>query len=144
MSTLAAEVALLGGRHVLRRKVSSRADLIALLREGLPYASLEATMKVLGISRDQIATYLALPGRTLARRRKERRLRPDESDRLFRLARIAAATLAVLGDAEKARRWLRKPNRALGGDAPLACMDTDVGTRQVEEILGRIEHGVVS
>jgi len=50
----------------------------------------------------------------------------------------------VLGTAEKAARWLKKPNRALGGAVPLAQLDTDIGARQVEEILGRIEHGLYS
>lgn len=145
LPSTAIEIAqLLGGSKVLRRNVSSRSDLIALLREGLPYASVEAAMEVLGLSREQIAGYLAVPGRTLARRKRERRLRADESDRLYRLVRITATALAVFGDEEKARRWLLKPNRALGGEVPLALMDTDAGARQVEEILGRIEHGVVS
>lgn len=134
----------LGGSKILRTNVSSRTDLIRLLREGLPYASLEATMEVLGLSREQIAAYLALPGRTLARRKRERRLHADESDRLFRLARVAATALAVFDDAEKARRWLGKRNRALGGEVPLTLLDTDAGTGMVEEVLGRIEHGVVS
>jgi putative toxin-antitoxin system antitoxin component (TIGR02293 family) len=48
-----------------------------------------------------------------------------------------------LGSEEKAARWLRRPNRALGNQAPLDLMDSDIGTRQVEEVLGRIEHGIV-
>jgi len=54
--------------------------------------------------------------RTLIRRKKESRLQASESDRLFRLARVAALALEVLEDADKARRWIHKPNRALGGE----------------------------
>jgi putative toxin-antitoxin system antitoxin component (TIGR02293 family) len=145
MASDAAEIAqLLGGRGALRREVSSKGDLIALLREGLPYAAVEAAMDALGVTQEQLAGYLAVPGRTLARRKREGRLKADESDRLCRLARVAASALSVFGDAERARRWLGKPNRALGGEAPLALMDTDAGARHVEEVLGRIEHGVVS
>jgi putative toxin-antitoxin system antitoxin component (TIGR02293 family) len=50
----------------------------------------------------------------------------------------------ALGDAEKAGRWLRKPNRALGGTRPLDLLASDVGARMVERALTRIEHGVVS
>jgi putative toxin-antitoxin system antitoxin component (TIGR02293 family) len=50
----------------------------------------------------------------------------------------------VLGSTDKAARWLHTENRALGGQTPLALLDTDLGTRQVEEVLGRIEHGVFS
>jgi putative toxin-antitoxin system antitoxin component (TIGR02293 family) len=49
-----------------------------------------------------------------------------------------------LGDRERARRWLKVPNRALGGLAPVAALDTELGARQVENILGRIAYGGIS
>ena len=82
--------------------------------------------------------------RTLARRKKERRLRADESDRLLRLARVAAVAEDVLGTREHAGRWLQKPNRALGDVTPLDLLDTDLGAEEIVSILGRIEHGVYS
>lgn len=134
----------LGGPSVLREDASGLTELGERVRRGLPYAALEAVMARLGLSREQVAGALHLPERTLARRKKERRLHPDESDRLFRLARIAAQAADVLGSTEKAARWLQRPNRALGGRVPLGLLDTDAGTRELEEVLGRIEHGVVS
>ena len=65
-----------------------------------------------------------------------------ESDRAYRLVGIAARAEDVLGSAEKAREWLTRPNRALGQVSPLSLLDTDEGARQVEAVLGRIEHGV--
>jgi putative toxin-antitoxin system antitoxin component (TIGR02293 family) len=61
-----------------------------------------------------------------------------------RLGRITTLAVEVLGDAERATRWLQRPNRALGGAIPLALLDTDLGAQQVEHLLGRIEHGVFS
>lgn len=58
--------------------------------------------------------------------------------------RIALQAAEVLGGREQAERWLHTPNRALSGQMPLELLDTDLGSRQVEEILGRIEHGVFS
>jgi putative toxin-antitoxin system antitoxin component (TIGR02293 family) len=49
-----------------------------------------------------------------------------------------------LGDDETARRWLRRPNRALGGRTPLESLDTELGARLVENVLGRIAYGGVS
>lgn len=144
MTAAAAIYETLGGPSVLREEASGLTELGERVRRGLPYAALEAVMARLGLSRDQLAQALHLPERTLARRKKERRLHPDESDRLFRLARIAAQAADVLGSTEKAARWLQRPNRALGGRVPLALLDTDAGTREVEEVLGRIEHGIVS
>ena len=101
-------------------------------------------MDLLGLSADSISASLSLPKRTLARRKKQARLSADESDRLLRLARVAASAVDVFGDAHNASAWLRKPNRALGNASPLSRMDTDVGVRQVERVLGRIEHGIFS
>lgn len=134
----------LGGRKALRRQIASLADLRDTVRAGLPYASLEALMGKFGLARTEAAAAINLPQRTIARRKKERRLRADESDRLFRLARIAAQAAAVLGSEEKAARWLHRPNRALGNRTPLELIDSDIGARQVEALLGRIEHGLLS
>ena len=137
-------VAVLGGAGTLEGPASDLEDLRDRIRSGLPYSSLEAVMSKFGLAREEMSSALDLPLRTFSRRRRERRLRPDESDRLFRLARIAARGVEVLGSEEKVSRWLHRSNRALGGHTPLGLLDTDLGARQVEEILGRIEHGVYS
>ncbi len=135
---------MLGGEKTLRRKVTSSLTLVEALREGLPYSSLRAVMRALGLSRQEASRILSLPLRTMDRRKRQRRLEATESDRLYRLANIAARAIEVLGTAEQAARWLRHPNRALGGVVPLELLDTGPGSRQVEQILGRIEHGVYS
>ena len=61
-----------------------------------------------------------------------------------RSARITALACEVLGDPEKAARWLRHPNRALAGRVPLSLLDTDLGACEVEAVLGRIEYGIFS
>ena len=38
--------------------------------------------------------------------------------------------------------WLKSPNAALRGHAPLSLVDTDIGAEAVLDALGRIEHGV--
>lgn len=134
----------LGGRRILGRKVGSLEGLRHRLKEGLPYGSLEAVARRFEIGPEELSAALRLPSRTIARRKRADRLLADESDRLFRLARIAAEAARVLGSEEKAARWLHEPNRALGGDTPLSLLDTEIGARRVEEILGRIEYGVFS
>lgn len=134
----------LGGRRILGRKISSLEDLRQALKEGLPYGSLEAVAKKFAIARGELSAALHLPPRTIARRKKAATLLADESDRLFRLARIAAETARILGSEEKAARWLHETNRALGNETPLSLLDTEIGARRVEDLLGRIEHGVFS
>jgi putative toxin-antitoxin system antitoxin component (TIGR02293 family) len=60
------------------------------------------------------------------------------------MARVFANAVEMIGDEGKAIEWLETPNRALGGERPLDQLDTDMGARMVEEILGRIAFGVYS
>ena len=59
-------------------------------------------------------------------------------------ARVYATAVEMIGNAEKAAKWLGTPNRALGGEIPIDQLDTDLGTKEVENILGRIAYGVYS
>jgi putative toxin-antitoxin system antitoxin component (TIGR02293 family) len=144
MVTAAHVARTLGGERVLRRRTPSFEQLREELRRGLPYMALETVASGFRITPEDIRVVLHLPARTLARRRKERRLRADESDRLFRMSRVAALAEQVLGSRESAAAWLHRPNRALGNAAPLRQLDTDLGARQVEDVLLRIAHGVHS
>ena len=134
----------LGGKKVFKRRIVNVDQLRETVKAGLPYASLEALIGKFGLAREEAAAALHLPQRTIARRKKEQKLQADESDRLLRLARVSAQAVATLGSEEKAVQWLRRPNRALGKRVPLDLIDSDIGTRQVEEVLGRIEHGNIS
>jgi putative toxin-antitoxin system antitoxin component (TIGR02293 family) len=134
----------LGGRKALGRKISSLEEMRRALREGLPYRSLEAVAAKFAIAGAELSAALHLPPRTIARRKKTEVLPADESDRLFRLARIAAEAARVLGSEDKAARWLHARNRALGNQTPLSLLDTEIGAQQVEAVLGRVEHGVFS
>ena len=131
---------------MLHRSIRREEQVIALVREGIPVHALERVSETLDCSEQRVADLVGVSSRTLARRKREKAgvLEPEASDRLFRLAGVLARAESVLGDLSKASRWLRAVNRALGGEAPLDLLDTDVGTREVEAVLGRIEHGVFS
>ena len=138
-------VDVLGGTRVFRRRTTpTSVQLRDRIKEGLPYSSLESVRERLQLSVPEAASVLQMPARTLARRRSARKLAADESDRLYRLARIAGHAVDVFGSEEKASAWLRRDNRALNHEPPLRLLDTDVGARQVEDLLGRIEHGAPS
>lgn len=143
-STGTARVAdLLGGRKVLGA-ISDGEDFVAAVRSGLPYASLEALTRTLGREVGDVSAVVGISARTLARRKHERLLSPAESDRLYRIAYITHVASATLGGLEPSRLWLSRPNRALGGLTPLSLLDTDIGCRQVEDVLARLSHGLFS
>jgi putative toxin-antitoxin system antitoxin component (TIGR02293 family) len=137
-------LSLLGGRQASRSGTQGLEDLRRCLRKGLPYESVVTLGEAYEIDFKGLAAVLAIPERTLARRKQDKRLRPDESDRVFRVARIGALAEETFGDREKAVRWLHRPNRALGNAIPLHHLDTELGAREVEDVLGRIAHGVYS
>jgi putative toxin-antitoxin system antitoxin component (TIGR02293 family) len=135
----------LGGASVFKgRTVPTSTELRERIKRGLPYRALESVRERLRLSVPEAASVLHMPPRTLARRRQTRKLDGDESDRLYRIARVAAQAFAVFSTEDNAATWLRRPNRALNGESPIHLLDTDVGARQVEDVLGRIAHGIVS
>ena len=134
----------LGGERALGRRFLREGDLREAIREGFPPAVVENVMQASGLTLKEVAGALDLSPRSLQRHRRSGRLARYESDRIYRLARIVAIASESLGDAERARQWLKRPNRALGGIAPVAAIDTELGARAVENILGRIAYGGIS
>jgi putative toxin-antitoxin system antitoxin component (TIGR02293 family) len=134
----------LGGKRTLGRTLSSDRDLRDAIREGFRPCVVEELMQASGLTLKELAGALDLSPRSLQRRRRTGRLARHESDRLYRLARIVAIANEYLGDHERATRWLKHPNRALGGVPPCAAIDTEPGARQVENVLGRIAYGGIS
>lgn len=69
---------------------------------------------------------------------------PRHESEASRIARLTAEAQGVLGDRSLAYDRMHTPNRGLGGDTPAARAKTAAGAREVEDLLGRIAHGVVS
>ena len=85
-----------------------------------------------------------IPRKTLSHRRKIGTLTAEQSDRLARVMRVIAAAEETFGAEAKAARWLRRPTDALGGEAPIGLLDTSEGSREVERLLSRIDHGLAA
>jgi putative toxin-antitoxin system antitoxin component (TIGR02293 family) len=104
-----------------------------------------AALKCLANYSDDEIHALVVPKRTLARRVADGEpLTIEETDKAVRLARVDRLAEKVFGDAAKAHRWLRKPKKALGGEAPLAYLATEAGARVIEDMLHRIDHGILA
>jgi putative toxin-antitoxin system antitoxin component (TIGR02293 family) len=145
MPKTAAIAQVLGGRKVLGKVVKKPDDLAALVRKGLPASSVTVLAERLDVANTALSQKLGIPQRTLTRRLSQRsRLTSAESDRTVRLARLVANAVEMIGDEHKAVEWLQTPNRALGGERPLDQLDTDIGVREIEDLLGRIAYGVYS
>ena len=143
------------GAKTAGRKVSDEGALIGLnlisteknvliqnIKKGLPISAFEKIQMELEVSADTLAAAVNIAGRTLARRKKEGRFLPDESERVLRIASLFDRALQVLHDQNRVKLWFKSPQKALGGKTPLEYADTEPGAREVEDLLGRLEHGV--
>lgn len=115
----------------------------ASVRHQSPFriSAIDNLAKRLDVSPDHLMIVLGITGRTGQRRRQQGVLSAEESDRLYRLARIIERAFEVLGSEEAARHWLRRPQAILTGAAPLALLGSEAGAQAVEQQLGRIDYG---
>lgn len=117
--------------------------LIEEIQTGLPFKALVSFSFESGISISEIASVIEVSERTLARRKALGRFSPAESERLLRLSNVFEKALGFFeGDVKGAVAWLRSPNRALGHKTPFTYARTEIGARQVEDLIGRLAHGV--
>ncbi|MCG5497632.1 DUF2384 domain-containing protein [Ectothiorhodospira haloalkaliphila] len=118
--------------------------LLAVVRYGLPASVIRLLEAAYGVTQAEISVALRIPRTTLNRRlRQNERLTADESERVIRLARIKDLASGMMhGDDEAATVWLRMPREVLGGEAPMVRATTEIGARDVEDLIGRIQNGV--
>ena len=123
----------LGGAAVLEREIRSELDLVEAIQEGLSYRSRGHLIAADERGPSEAYDNGGSPRPMMRKRKSEARLSPAESDRLARAVRLIARAEESLSGRERAHRWLRAPNRALEGRRPLDLLDSDAGTRMVEE-----------
>ncbi len=121
-----------------------RQELIEAMTRGLPAALARELASGMEVTLEDMAGLLRLNPRTLQRRLGEGVLDLSESERLWELARLFHRAKDVLESEAGAVHWFKNPIQALGWATPLSYARTVVGLRELENILGRIEHGVYS
>jgi len=120
-------------------------DLLRAVKKGLPYRAFERLRRNTSLSFERLTNLIDIPRRTMTRRKNEGRFLPDESDRLLRASRLFGKALELFeGDRNAATDWLTTAQPALGGAVPLDLAKNEVGSREVERLVGRIEHGIFS
>jgi len=125
-------------------KAKHPTELIRKIQKGLRFSELETLQNSIGMPFEQLAAKLCISRSTLQRRKAAGRLSPDESDKVLRFARLLEHATDVFGDVDKGRAWLKHPQYGLGGAVPLDYAETEIGAREVDNLLGRIDYGVYS
>ena len=118
-------------------------QLVKSVEGGLPYSAVTSFLGRTKLSAQELSELVAVPARTLQRRRVQGRLAADESDRLLRVSRVFGKAAELFeGDVDASIQWLRTPAKALRGERPIAFARTDAGAREVEALIDRLERGV--
>lgn len=125
-------------------KPQNTTAVIAQIQKGLPVKTFTRLKNNLDATDKELADILSVPVSTLARRKRGKRFPFEESERIFRIARLYDKAVAVFKSDKMARKWLKEPAWALGDTAPLQYAKTELGAQEVEDLLGRIEDGVFS
>ncbi|MEX2534979.1 MAG: antitoxin Xre-like helix-turn-helix domain-containing protein [Trueperaceae bacterium] len=109
------------------------------IERGLPFNGFEQLRNILGAGSGELAAALGIAGTTLARRRKEGQLSPEESERLLRLARLVEMARVVLSP-NGLSSWFNREHPALAAK-PLDCARNEIAARRLETLLGRLADG---
>src|SRR5882672_1475663 len=131
-------------KNAVSGKSTHPTELIQRIQKGLRFTELKTLQDTLELPFEKLAGKLMISRSTLQRRKAAGRLSPDESDKVVRFSRLLQQATELFGNIDKARAWLKHPQRGLGGAVPLDYAETEIGAREVEKLLGRIEYGVYS
>ncbi len=96
----------------------------------------------MGFSMQELATVLNVSLRTLQRYDADQVLDADQSAKVISLELLNGHGIEVFGDQHSFNEWLRIPVAELDDKSPLSYLDTPFGFMVLEQILGRIEHGI--
>ena len=129
----------LGGAATLGREVRDLSDLNTVVLEGMPIAAFERLNARMRTKSGQTTIRSVVGSRGVVGRA---RLAPQASERAERVARILAMAEKVFGNEDLALEFLTLPHARLHDKSPLQILGTDIGGREVEEILGAIAYGM--
>jgi len=126
------------------KNCSDRFDVIGYIRNGLPREAVTEVLEKTCVSRSQLSHILHISTRQLNRYEHNERLSAEQSGFLYEFSRIYVRGIDVFGDKDTFERWLQRAQMALGGQIPLALLDTTEGFRIVNDLLAQIEYGFYS
>jgi putative toxin-antitoxin system antitoxin component (TIGR02293 family) len=119
-------------------------EMVQMISRGFPSGKVIRLAVEYEIPEALLQRTLHISPSTFQRRKRGGRFTADESDRFVRLAGLYGMAKDVLGSKHGASGWMSTPNRSLGGVSPAEFAVTETGAREVEDLLGRIAHGVAA
>ncbi len=125
---------------------NSRMERVALIRQGLPYESIDLVSKRINVSVKQVLHIFDIPQTTYNKKRREDSLLSGRiSETVLDLTELIDFGIETFNNDEaKFQRWLKKNNLALGGVSPESLLDSLTGIQEVKNCLSRLEYGNVA
>jgi len=124
---------------------ANSSGLVAMTRHGVDSAVAVALAQKLDVPTSRIAPWIGLSRATLDRKiRNHDTLDLVASDRVVRFTQLWKLAVRLWGSENAARQWLTMPEQALGGMPPVEAAVTEIGSRQVEDLMGQIAHGIAT
>ncbi|WP_374962232.1 antitoxin Xre/MbcA/ParS toxin-binding domain-containing protein [Spongiibacter tropicus] len=125
---------------LLEREHLGNQDLVEVVRVGLSSDSLKFLADHTGVAESDLSRYLYIPEEQLGMPR----LGMFESERLLRMAHIFDLVVDLHGgDVAEASDWMQSPKCMLGELTPLEVVGSEVGARNVENLVERRRKGWV-
>lgn len=117
---------------------------INVVREGLPYDSIESISQYMGSPIKQVLLLMGIPQTTYNKKKSDSAiLDRRESEWIIAVTELISYGVEVFNNEDdKFLRWLRKPNVGLSNQTPESLLDTFTGIAQVKMDLERIDYGV--
>lgn len=132
-----------GAHSSLARSTASTARRPVQIKPTGLDAQLNLLAHQFGVTLKELAPLLQLSESTLHRLRRQTTLAGATAERVELLRGVFEHGLRVYGGDDLALRdWLRYPLGELDGRTPLQTLTTIAGFTQVDDVLGRIEHGI--
>lgn len=131
----------LGGPTLIGRQFKNEIELVDVVAEGIPKATIKHLADLYALDVREIIRLLPVTARNLHRYAEDDRLSEVVTGRLFMLADLFAHGADALGT-DYFRAWLYRPNVGLQQKKPIDILHNEVGINTVDDILGRIEHGI--
>ncbi len=100
--------------------------------------------EMLNLSIAEICSILHISERTWQRYDVSDKLSPESSEKIIMLANLAKHGEEVFNSLQGFGKWLKSTPEILNRETPLSYLDTAFGFQHIDNILGRIEHGVYS
>lgn len=123
--------------------INQRTDLIAVARAGIETKYIKTIQEYTSLSEKELIRILPISSRQLTRYTDNHKLNKAITSHLLELIEVFQKGYRLFGK-DKFKIWIRTENKVLNNNSPLDIMDTSLGIEMIEDVIGRIEHGVYS